>query len=1557
MRKKIYGLMLCLMGLVSSSECFAAPSWYDYKEPITKGTGTMEDPYLIESAEQLAWLAYDVNVTNNSYENKVVALGADINLNKTVDGERVSWNPIGTSESCCFKGLFLGLDLKDFAANGFKAEQKHKITGMYIEPSSTPPFNNFGLFGYLAGNVSHLQLEDITINMDVSASPFNSNMYVGGLCGRTMDANNQPSDYNGDDVWYRGEFKEGSGTQTHYVTFAIEDVSVSGNITVKSNLHTIAVGGICGRFDNMGILHSTFNGNIATTNCEYVGGICGIACGKYNKDYYADGKCLYDCATNATITCNDNFEQDISNITRPIMVGGIVGQINYKNSAYACVSTGSIRCKYTDSIYPLYNAGGLCGNMQSATILRACGSTMLVKAFGNVGGIVGKISGSTDTGQSAYTKVECCTFSGHLDGSMRLTNEKGETTGGTGTNPYHNYVGGICGNLEWDDDKEHITRCLLLGTITTDEFIYHDIKPSAIVGKAGENIASTVTYCYYDTNLYCGNAIPGSKDGRQSVKGLTTEELTSANTSKVTWLNADDSETTEYGYRLEKGLYPIFYENNGKSATYYNDYTHRLFENNNLAKLFDFYYSNSPVNMHSTVYASGAILCSMPVNFVKGDCAGDFVSTMSAPTKTYNYTEKDTGREVTLTCENLFPETSVITVKDKTASAYDKGTCFVTTTGVVRKKSTILNRPAFITGTKYIGLNSTIGQPWNGEEADGYAAGTGTAGDPYLIKNASQLLHAIKNNSEGEFYKQMCDIRINIDYGTYGDGTSLLTKANLGGVAPDVHGQYWQTNECSWQANYNGNGHSVSGLYIEDYVDTESENLQKQHFSLFGSVYPDGSISNLAVIDTWIDVSSYSSSKYGIIAGHMAGTISNCITQGISATGNPCGGICGKVTGKVEDCVSAVFPYTTTLDNFSPFVVENSSYNDNIVKNCLYVTPVTYSSADKGTDKTYLHNCYWLKGYEPNNSGYTLDEIGNALGSLSRWTWKEGYFPTLKTFADTEIGKLMTLPVRTDKGFEYDANTKTANNYLLGFTKMLEFEPGSTEWSNIYGTDFIEADGELGIVVPTHTMTNESYFVIPSETEAIWTKMGKTNYFIPMRTSAVSVENGITFIDSKAEEACVAAFDTNHDNRLSLSELKNVTNEQTLSAFQNATGQQIVQFPEFRFFKSVTNLTTQLSGLSNLKEVRLPYNLTTIGGNDGGNYIAPFQGCSQLTDITIPGKVTTVSPGAFYGSSVENILVDPFNTKLVSRDGILFDKNNVLISYPNGRSGEEAVVAGVVDGIAEGAIYKVDGLRNLYFDTTDYTTVVDLKEDGIVSDNGDLIDVYVSDATYGSVLYNDYLDDDAWSDYVDADKLHYYYPLKIGSAKAGTLYIGFDTELPAGLRSYIVESDSYPEEAKAYLKKTSNQIPSRSPIVVFADAPGTYRLFPLEEQLEPWKMFTNLLNGVGRDGMEVYQSDADRGSILTLGRNSGGTLGFFYYKGTDPIKPYRAYLTYEWLNPSKPFVLFSFLDENITGIGNVNANDNVNDDAIYDLNGRKVADNHALPKGIYIRNGKKIVVK
>ena len=490
-------------------------------------------------------------------------------------------------------------------------------------------------------------------------------------------------------------------------------------------------------------------------------------------------------------------------------------------------------------------------------------------------------------------------------------------------------------------------------------------------------------------------------------------------------------------------------------------------------------------------------------------------------------------------------------------------------------------------------------------------------------------------------------------------------------------------------------------------------------------------------------------------------------------------------------------------------------------------------------------------------------------------------------------------------------------------------------------------------------MTDESYFVIPSETEAIWTKMGKTNYFIPMRTSAVSVENGISFVDPHAEAACVAAFDTDHDGRLSLQEISSVTTEKTLDAFHTTEGLQIQKFPEFRFFKSVTTLTSQLSGLNNLEEVRLPYNLQTISGDPSlsGNGTRPFS-MNKITDLTIPGKVTTIEPGAFAGSEIENIYVDPFNTKFVSREGILFDNNNALVVFPNGRVDEEIIIPGVIEEIKPGAVYKITGLQKIFFDTADYSTVADLNGNGIFTGDGSLVDVYISDATYGSVLYNEYLEDESWEDYADAGKLHCYYPLKIGSAKAGTMYIGFDTELPEGLRAYIV-TESSKDEKKAYLKKMSNKIPNRSPIVIFADAAGTYHLFPLEESLDPWNMYDNKLNGVGRDGMEVYQSDADRGSILTLGRNTGGQLGFFYYKGTAPIQPYRAYLTYEWVTNAKQYLLLSFLNDETTGINDIKDLKNPKEfdqNAWYTIDGRRL---NSVPnqRGIYIHNGKKMVVK
>ena len=193
MKKTLSALLLCIAGMLFPINTYAdgeAPAdftghtWYEYRESITEGNGSMQNPIIIRTAGQLAQLAYDVNTGANSYDNKIVALAADIDLNKMVDGKRVQWIPIGYIHP--FRGMFLGLNLKEYAANGYVEGQKHKISGMYINVTTATDARQFGLFGILGGNVSHLQLEDVSISVDLSALSDSPNYFVGALCGSTI---------------------------------------------------------------------------------------------------------------------------------------------------------------------------------------------------------------------------------------------------------------------------------------------------------------------------------------------------------------------------------------------------------------------------------------------------------------------------------------------------------------------------------------------------------------------------------------------------------------------------------------------------------------------------------------------------------------------------------------------------------------------------------------------------------------------------------------------------------------------------------------------------------------------------------------------------------------------------------------------------------------------------------------------------------------------------------------------------------------------------------------------------------------------------------------------------------------------------------------------------------------------------------------------------------------------------------------------------------------------------------------------------------------------------
>ena len=115
-------------------------------------------------------------------------------------------------------------------------------------------------------------------------------------------------------------------------------------------------------------------------------------------------------------------------------------------------------------------------------------------------------------------------------------------------------------------------------------------------------------------------------------------------------------------------------------------------------------------------------------------------------------------------------------------------------------------------------------------------------------------------------------------------------------------------------------------------------------------------------------------------------------------------------------------------------------------------------------------------------------------------------------------------------------------------------------------------------------------------------------------------EDIIQFADQIAKYACVEKYDTNHDGEVSYEEAAAATSFSGLFTDWNT----VTEFDEICYFTSVTSTQNVFNGLSHLKHITIPDNITTLG---------TFQNCAALDTVTLPAALNSIPTYCFDGCS------------------------------------------------------------------------------------------------------------------------------------------------------------------------------------------------------------------------------------------------------------------------------------------------------------------------------------
>ncbi len=360
-----------------------------------------------------------------------------------------------------------------------------------------------------------------------------------------------------------------------------------------------------------------------------------------------------------------------------------------------------------------------------------------------------------------------------------------------------------------------------------------------------------------------------------------------------------------------------------------------------------------------------------------------------------------------------------------------------------------------------------------------------------------------------------------------------------------------------------------------------------------------------------------------------------------------------------------------------------------------------------------------------------------------------------------------------------------------------------------------------------------------------------------------------------------------------------------------------------------------------------PSQLTTIGDN-------AFYGDSKLTSIELPESLTSMGEYALGSTGLVSVVLP---MSLVELPQYLFGYCSSLT---------DVTMNGVVT-LSNGVFYNCSSLKAIILlgDPGD-TGGTEGRNDYGGGDSG--ITVYVplgSAATYLASPWGDDVETEtalSWNffdvavssnGYNEEDGVYYatYYLDEDGYVLDGTAYTV----------SSVTANNQYGGEVS--LNPVSGIIPANTALLLEASAAGSLYFYDEYDKSESSTatVDSNMLYGSNEDNAMTALTDGDY-YYYKLSYNEGDDAGFYWGAeegGVFDIAAYKAWLAVPQsvftTTTNRLYIKKPTLDEGTTGITAVDATAKAAVEGIYTLQGVRV--NNMNQKGVYIVNGKKVIVK